>query len=299
VQTFERYLKQIQESEKQISNDFLSESYDTLLEKLITFGGKAYPKYGNVVIMAGGAGSGKGFVKDKLVGIEGRTFDVDDLKRLAAKTPAIQKKVKDEFGVDIEELGKNMRNADNVAKMHEIIGDALSIPDKQQQMMFRSILTTPQERKPNLIFDVTLKDLRKLEKITRQVDSIGYDKKNIHIVWVINDIEVAKDQNLKRDRTVPVDILVNTHRGVSATMQDILNMGKRLDKYMDGDIVFAFNKIKVDSDVVRSGKGGSFIQDANYFYVKKAGKPVTPVEKLKKSIRAKISSYVPKNVEWV
>ena len=32
---------------------------EELMEKLITFGGSAYPKFGNIVIMAGGAGSGK------------------------------------------------------------------------------------------------------------------------------------------------------------------------------------------------------------------------------------------------
>ena len=35
--------------------------HKSLQEKLITFGKKAYPKFGNVVILAGGAGSGKGF----------------------------------------------------------------------------------------------------------------------------------------------------------------------------------------------------------------------------------------------
>lgn len=35
--------------------------FTSLDEALITFGGKAYPKFGQVVILAGGAGSGKGF----------------------------------------------------------------------------------------------------------------------------------------------------------------------------------------------------------------------------------------------
>ena len=50
------------------------------MEKLITFGGKAYPKYGHIVLMAGGAGSGKGFILSNLVGLEGKVFDVDELK---------------------------------------------------------------------------------------------------------------------------------------------------------------------------------------------------------------------------
>ena len=71
--------------------ELMQNTAEDLMEKLITFGGKAYPKFGNIVIMAGGAGSGKGFVLNKLVGVEGKVFDVDELKRLASKTPAISK----------------------------------------------------------------------------------------------------------------------------------------------------------------------------------------------------------------
>ena len=271
---------------------------DVLLEKLITFGGKAYPKFGNIVIMAGGAGSGKGFVKDELVGIEGRVFDVDDLKLLAAKSPIIRKRVMDEFGVDLEKLSGELKNPENVSKLHEIIGIAMNLPDRRMRAFYASVLTAADDRKPNIIFDVTLKDLEKLQSITRQVANIGYAKENVHIVWVVNDIEVAMRQNATRDRTVPVEILVNTHRGASRTMGDILNMGKGLRKYMDGDIVFAFNKIGVDSKIKQGVGGGKAIIDANYFYVKRKGKPPTPVDALEKDLRAKIKSYVPRDVDW-
>lgn len=299
MQSFENFLKSEKQKADPIREAYVREQYDMLLEKLITFGGKAYPKFGNIVIMAGGAGSGKGFVKDKLVGLEGRTFDVDELKTLAAKTPFIQKRVKAEFGVDLGDLAKDLKNPENVAKLHEIIGDALRLPDKRMQAFYASVLTAADDRKPNIIFDVTLKDLRKLQNITRQVSNIGYDRKNVHIVWVVNDIEIAKKQNVQRDRMVPVEILVNTHRGASQTMLDIINMGTSLKKYMDGDIVFAFNKIGVDSDISTSGKGGMTVTDANYFYVKRAGQAVTSSDKLSKELKAKVASYVPKNVDWV
>jgi hypothetical protein len=278
---------------------YLKEDYAELSEKLITFAGKAYPKFGNVVIMAGGAGSGKGFVIDRLVGLEGYTFDVDQLKSLAAKTPAIIKKIKDEMGIDIADLAANLRNPENVAKLHDIIGSYLGLDAARQKTLYTSILTASPDRKPNIIFDVTLKDLKKLETLTRQVTGLGYDKKSVHIVWVINDIEVAKAQNAKRDRTVPVEILVNTHRGAAQTMLDIVNMGNSLKKYMDGDIVFAFNKVGVDANLATSDKGGSYIKDANYFYVKRSGKPVMDVETINKDVRAKIAQYVPKNAEWI
>lgn len=276
----------------------LAESADMLLEKLITFGGKAYPKFGNIVIMAGGAGSGKGFIKDKLVGMEGKVFDVDELKTLASKAPVIIKRIKDELGVDLPALASNLKDPENVGKLHGIMGDYLKLDSKVKKAMYTSIFAADPERKPNIIFDVTLKDLQKLEKITRDASMLGYDKKNIHIVWVVNDIEVAQAQNKARARTVPSEILVNTHRGAANTMGDILNMGKSLKRYMDGDIVFAFNKVGVDANLAKSGKGGSYIKDANYFYVKRKGKTPIAVDKMEADVRRKIASYVPKGVEW-
>jgi len=278
--------------------NFLLEEAETLLEKLITFGGKAYPKYGNIVLMAGGAGSGKGFVLGNLVGLEGKVFDVDELKTLASKTPAIKRRVAKELGIDLEDLANNLKNTENVGKLHDIMGEYLKIDKRKEQAFYRSVLTAPEDRKPNIIFDMTLKSLDKLDKVARDASMLGYDKKNIHIVWVVNDIEVAQKQNAARSRTVSSDILINTHRGAANTMGDIINMGSRLKKYIDGDIVFAFNKVGVDANLVKSGKGGSYVKDANYFYVKRAGKAPTSVDKLDKEIRAKIKAYVPKNVDW-
>ena len=277
----------------------MAEEFGELSEKLITFAKQAYPKFGNIVILAGGAGSGKGFVKDKLVGLEGYTFDVDVLKSLAAKAPGIIKKIKAEFGDDLVALAGNLRDDKNVGRLHQLIGDELRIDDKKMQALYASILTAAPDRKPNIIFDVTLKDLEKLRKIAFQVQNLGYAPELTHILWVVNDIEVAQKQNAERDRVVPPEILVNTHRGAAQTMLDIINMGKTLKKYMDGDIVFAFNKIGVDSGLRKSDKGGSYVKTANYFYIKRSGMPVMALDDINADVRRKIASYVPKNIEWV
>ena len=296
-----------------IREQYIEEQYEELLEKLITFGGKAYPKFGNVVIMAGGAASGKGFVKDALVGMEGYSLDVDDLKRIAMSSPIIRKRAKKELDKDLKKIGSNSSDLINVGILNTILGDYLNLDSARMKAIYTAIMTAPPETKPNILFDVTLKDFYKLENITRQMSLIGYQKENIHIVWVVNDIEVAKaqDKEAKSARVVPDnDILVNTNRNVSATMNDIVSMGKHLKKYMDGDIVFAFNKVGVELDLLKSGmsdkkidmmgntKGGQYIMDANYFYVKRKSKPATPVAKLKKEVRTKITQYVPKAVEW-
>lgn len=240
--------------------------------------------------------SGKGFQLNNLVGIEGKTLDVDALKSLVMHSSKLSAKIKSETGQDISNF--DLRNPDNVFKLHEIINDIYHISDKTQQYLFSSILASAPDRKPNLIFDVTLKNMSKLESITRNIAQLGYQKENIHLVWVVNDIEVAKSQNAKRDRVVPEEILMDTHEGVALTMKKVLDMGSGLKKYMDGDIYISFNKAKLDVGLEKSNAGGQYIKTANYFKVKQKGKPQISSDKLSNEIFNKISDYTPKINTW-
>lgn len=274
-----------------------------LSEALMTFGPKAYPKFGNIVILAGGAGSGKGFQKDNLLGIEGINLDVDALKELAAKAPKFIEKIKSETGRDISKL--DMKNPKDVSQMHYVLNDVYQIPDKKQGALFGSIVLANPERKPNLIFDVTLKDMSKLVSIATAAEDLGYDKKNIHIVWVVNEVNIAMEQNKARKRTVPEEILFATHQGAALTMKRVLDMGDNLKQYMDGAIYISFNKIHTDVTTVKSGRpgassalpgrkgNGSYIKESNYFLVKRQGHPQLHSSELDSQISAKIKSYVP------
>lgn len=287
VKSFTEYLDE---------QSILSEELEWINEALIQFGGKSETQFGQVVILAGGAGSGKGFVLSNLIGIQGKVFDVDALKLAAMQSRKIVDKVKTLTGTDITKL--QLKKPEDVSTLHMLVGDMLALPKKQEQALYTSILTGDPRRKPNIVFDVTLKDLRKLQNIAQQVEMLGYEKKNIHIVWVVNDIEVAKAQNQSRSRTVPEEILVSTHRGASMTMKDILDMGIKLRSYMDGYIYFAFNKAKVDSTLVKSSRGGSWVKKANYVKVKERGKAQTPSFKLTDEVKRKIAAYTPKAASW-
>ena len=265
-------------------------------EALVTFGKKAYPKFGQIVILAGGAGSGKGFVLSNLLGIEGNVLDVDALKALAIGSNKFAARVKDETGVDLANL--NLREPDNVKTLHDILANVYGITKSNQQRVFSSALAAPDDRKPNLIFDVTLKDIKKLDDITRNAVNLGYDKKNIHVVWVLNDIEMAKQQNLERDRVVPADILLSTHEGVALTMSKLMNMGSSLTSYLDGDMYIVFNKRGEDTTMVKSPSGGAYILSANYLQIKKQGKKVMGKSELSDEIRNKIRDYTPEIPNW-
>ena len=265
-------------------------------EALVTFGKKAYPKFGQIVILAGGAGSGKGFVLSNLLGIEGNVLDVDALKALAIGSNKFAARVKDETGVDLANL--NLREPDNVKTLHDILANVYGITKSNQQRVFSSALAAPDDRKPNLIFDVTLKDIKKLDDITRNAVNLGYDKKNIHVVWVLNDIEMAKQQNLERDRVVPADILLSTHEGVALTMSKLMNMGSSLTSYLDGDMYIVFNKRGEDTTMVKSPSGGAYILSANYLQIKKQGKKVMGKSELSDEIRNKTRDYTPEIPNW-
>lgn len=307
-------------NEERSVGQYLNESLEQIMEKLITVGGKAYPNFGNVVIMAGGAGSGKGFVKDTLLGVEGKVFDVDELKMLVLRSEKLNEIVRKEFGVDISKF--NLRDAEAVGKLHEIVGDKMGLPKGQQDAFLKMAGVGAEDRRPNIIFDVTLKDMPKLGKISQAVTSVGYDKKNIHIVWVVNDIKVAIDQNKERDRVVPHDILVGTHSGAAQTMAALISGSEDVSKYMDGDIWLAFNQKGVDSEVIMGRKDQDpnsqtpiqpmkrgtdirhkaarpmTITDANIVLIKKAGSPIDG-SKVGFMVISKIMEYIPTDAKYV
>jgi predicted kinase len=265
-----------------------------LNEILITVGAKPYPLSGNVVILAGGAGSGKGFVKDKLLAIEGINVDVDAIKELSLKSELIKARALKDYGIDTSRM--NLRNPEDVTNLHTLLSD-MKVLDKEKSVIYTSILTSDPKLKPNIIFDVTLKDITKLNNLTADVLRLGYDKQNIHIVWVVNDVKVAIEQNKSRDRVVPEDILIDTHEGASLTMKKIIDMGDNLKKYMDGSIIMAFNKKGVDVEMKTSDNGGSYISKANYIIIKKPGSPVDP-KKITADLLTKIRDYTPKINTW-
>ena len=312
-----------------LNEEFLKESYEELLEKLIAFGGQTNPKFGNIVIMAGGMASGKGFIKDNLIGVDGYMFDPDALKTLVSKAPKLVASIKKKHGIDVIALSKDMKNPENPTILHNLIGKELNLGNRRLEALYKSILSAHPDRKPNIIFDFSLQKLNKLDKTIDSILPLGYKKENIHIVWVVNDVEVASVQNIKRSRTAPDELLRVSHAGASQSMKSVISMGKKINRYLDGDIVLAFNKVNVDNSVasgirgksskfepnklqgpnlpvmtkrgmkkVGAGSTGSYLKDAEYVYIKRKGKAVTSVEDLSKSVLNKIKSYVPNPEIW-
>lgn len=286
------------------------EEFRLLSEVAIQFGGKAYPKFNQAVILAGGAGSGKGFILSNLLQIEGKVFDTDKLKEFAIASLIVCEKVRQEFGVDLKDL--KLSNPKDVGKLHKIVTD-VGLHRKHLDTTMKSVFFAEKNKKPNLIFDVTLKDIRKLDDLTSVLIDNGYEKENIHVVWVMNKFDVAVEQNKNRPRVVSDETMLTTHEGAALTFAKILSMGEKLKSYLDGDIFIAFNQVGGDSIVVQSGrdsstitnpdvlkskKGGVYLKKSDYVQVKEVGKPQKTITELDQRVLDKIREYIPKTITW-
>lgn len=287
----------------------MSQEPEVLEEALITLGGRTYPKHNTILILQGGAASGKDFILDKLIGIEGKVFDVDRLKELAVQSELLARKIKEETGTDIKNL--NFKNPEDVGLLHGILNDMYQLKNKADQTFFNSVAQAHPDRKPNVIFNVTGKSLKHFDRVREFAENFGYRKEDVHVVWVLDDVKASIQKNLKRSRTVPEDILIETHQGASITSKKLLTMGRQISKYMDGDYWIVLNKMFVDSEVVRSRedrKGvalpsreqskGHYIKRANYFRLKEQGDAPRPLDTIKEAFMEKVRRYVPSIDTW-
>jgi len=266
------------------------EKLKELNEVLITFGNR--PKFGQVVLLAGGAGSGKGFITNKILGIDAKTFDVDQVKTqiIDPSTPKINKTIQDKYGVDVTKL--DLKKPDDVALLHKI-NDELGLSTKKQDLFFKNL--SNKDRLPNVMFDTTMKSEKKIADLVKVVQDAGYKKENIHIIWIMTPINVALKQNKERDRVVPEDILLDTHKGVAENMNNLMKKQKFQD-YIDGYVYIVFNQAYVDNTLKFSSKGGNYVKDAVILQIKEKGKKALPYAEITKKYLRKIKKYVPKEM---
>jgi hypothetical protein len=181
---------------------------------MVTFGKQMYPKFGWACVMAGGAGSGKGFTVSNIIGLEAKIFNVDDLKELYVKV--LGKGSKDsEIKKGEKKQSFNFKNPDDVSYLHGKISDKGYLKKQENAFYNNSQANKESGRLPNIIYDITGDKAAKLEKIGKMLKDMGY---KTSLVWVVTNREVALLRNLSRDRTVPDAVFHDTHNKVNATI---------------------------------------------------------------------------------
>jgi len=323
----------------QAFNDAEEVNEEQIDEKLITFSNRA--PYGQIVFMAGGAGSGKGFAIDNFIDSAGfKVRDVDDMKKAVGKLDQLGKFSVDKWykrygknvsdkppkknpkgmtdrehieefvlgkGMSISDIASDLKNPNNVMSLH-IIVDAMGLKDKWLINMLKG--KSNKETLPNLLFDITAKKVSSITDVIKPLLDIGYDSKNIHLIWVLKNYYAAVKANKKRDRVVPDDILLLTHEGAAKTMWEILTQIK--PNGLNGRIDVILNNNKFTANFV--DKNGKEIQvepnQRNKFKearpvvkgfkslpIKKQGGGIVPEKYWKDILKSWILTNAPKTID--
>jgi len=297
------------------SNDY--NAYQPLLEKLIVYnGGK---KYGQIVFLAGGAGSGKGFAINNFM--EGEKFkvrDVDELKLAFQKLDDIGKFTLDDLlkkygdkinpndmqiiqknvidkGYSLKDL--NLKTPEHVYALHVLVR-ATGAKNKTLDLILDN---AKQGVLPNILFDTTFADMDDMNTYIPMLTKVGYDTKNIHVTWILTNYEIAIQNNAKRSRVVPQDILLKTHKGAAKTVLQLVKTG--FPREIDGGVYVVLNNPQNTMFIVnpktgehyRDVKGRKVVGNFMYLTMKKPGKQMTNDAEIKKQLYSWIQDNVPKD----
>ena len=249
-------------------SQFLAEKY--LEEKLIMYNqGK---RYGQIVFLAGGAGSGKGFSVEGFMEKEKfKVRDVDEWKKAFMKMADLQGKYP-------EIQGLNLKKPRDVAKIHAFV-KKMEIKDKTLDIM---LADANSRHLPNIMFDITMKDTSNIDAVMPKLIKAGYDSKNIHLTWVLTNYAVAIVNNRNRTRVVPEDIMLHSHEGAATSMYDVIK-GK-LPRGLNGGVRVILNNREntipwLDPDTGKkmlTKQGNIKVKDFTYLTLKKEGKSIGP-----------------------
>ena len=266
-------------------SQFLAEQY--LEEKLIMYNqGK---RYGQIVFLAGGAGSGKGFAIANFMEKEKfKVRDVDEWKKAFMKVADAQNKYP-------EIKGLKLSNSRDVAKIHAFV-KKLGIKEKSIDLM---LADANSRHLPNIMFDITMKDANDIEQYMPKLIKAGYDAKNIHLTWVLTNYAVAIVNNQNRERVVADDIMLLSHEGAATSMYEVIK-GK-LPRGLNGSVRVILNNRDntipyVDPDTkkpMKTSQGNILIKDFTYLTIKKEGKSIGPEMDVKRQILGWIAANVP------
>jgi hypothetical protein len=286
-----------------------------LIEKQILYNKGA--KYGQIVFLAGGAGSGKGFaVQHFMQGSEFKIRDVDELKIAFQKLDALGKfttqDLLDKYGDRISEKDKeliqreltdknlkmgelNLKTPTHVYILHVLIR-ATDVKNKTLDLMLAG---AEKGQLPNLIFDSTFKEVSDMTDVLPKLFSAGYEPKNIHVSWVLTNYQIAIKNNKSRARVVPEDILLATHAGAAQTVYNLV--AKSMPPSVQGGVYVILNNPENTIFIVdpqtgkayKDKKGNPVIKDFKYLTLKEPGKPAKTELDVKKQLLTWIKDNVP------
>ena len=198
----------------------------------LLFEGVNDPGIFKAIFLAGGPGSGKTFVAQKLFGIpDGLTTSATGL-RLVNSDTEFEMLLNKYFGTieidkfppeEFEDLVKSAEEGG--ANMRPFAKDL----NKQKLKLYK-------KGKLGIIIDGTAHDVEKVKKDKKELEKLGYDT---YMVFVNTNLEATLKRNDARERTVPVDIVKKRWNKVQKNMK------------ITFPIVFKGSKIKAEAQTLK------------------------------------------------
>ena len=291
------------------------ESRVSLEEKLILYNNGA--KYGQVVFLAGGAGSGKGFaISNFMQGEDFKIRDVDALKIAFQKLDDLGKFTMDQL---LKKYGSNISERDMDFIQKNVIDKGFSLKDLNLKtpehvyalhVMVRAsgaknktldllLDGAAKNTLPNILIDSTFADMDDITGYIPKLIKAGYETRNIHVTWVLTNYEIAIQNNKKRARVVPEDILLKTHRGAAQAVFALVKKG--FPKEVDGGVYVVLNNPQNTMFIVdpktgqhyKDVKGNKVVGNFMYLTLKKPGKSMTNDAGVRKELYNWIVDNVP------
>lgn len=178
------------------------------------------PSIFKAIFMAGGPGSGKSFVANKLLGgYTGlKTLDIDSIYETLMNKYGLSTSPEDIYSPK----GQEIRN-------------------KKAKPIQRELDALYKAGRLGMIIDGTGKDVDKISKLKSRLDALGYDTM---MIFVNTDIDTAQKRNLMRPRSLPSDEVQRMWSSVQN------NIGRFQQMFGNDLVVFDNSKDEDDEDSI-------------------------------------------------
>lgn len=202
-------------------------------------------KYGQVIFLVGGAATGKSTAIKKYINATMyKVLNPDDVKELIIQAgkkgaPAFA----DVAGIDPD-------TPEGSQQVHKFMRDT-KVSSKRARLALKG--KSKNQLLPNILYDRTFSFAGEFKKISQGLIKAGYDAKNIHVVYVMTDVDMALKRNRERTRTLPDDVIIQSNKGAKMRFTELF-YGRANGAVSNGDWHIVFNRGESAIQVKRSGQ---------------------------------------------
>jgi predicted kinase len=162
---------------------------------------------GNFVIIAGGPGAGKSYIVNNFINLQNyKSFNVDNHRINTAKKL---------WGGDWKEKISTDKGYDEILNLTHTTSDPRNVTIK----FLKNFLQSERMEMPNIVYDAGGGQKEVMVDVINLAQQNGY---NVTIVHVVTDLDKALERNLERDRSLPVDMVIDYHEKVRRVVKDLL-----------------------------------------------------------------------------